>query len=435
MEWKKQQGIDSAFARALWRSLIVIVLLGVLCFAVITRRLMDVQGKFSAIAQARLCAAALLPAENGDLLASIDRLRDSAKQVAAVATLDSAGRLETLHPDRAEFRAAVAATLGPTQTPVATTILQDGKRHRVWGVVVPLSYTTASASRRVFILLHDGTNQALWLRATGLFAFWMAVAAFAGSQLVTGWFHRRVAHPLTAMSRFLRDRGRRAESMPGILRGGCSQVRSLAGELDELLHSLSESEAKIRRVQGHAKRQILHREIGFNRQLRRAEDRATIDPLTRLQNRAFLESKLEAIVGQQRERDQNLAVVMIDIDNFKAHNDTRGHKAGDDVLRFVGELLSGSIRPGDHAVRLGGDEFLLILVNVGQPQAHAVAERIIKLFAQYATSLRNRSALSMSAGIATLGALPTADGHALLAKADAALYACKRAGKNGVAAR
>ncbi len=223
--------------------------------------------------------------------------------------------------------------------------------------------------------------------------------------------------------------------MPGLLRDGCNQMRSLAGELGELLQSLSESEARIRRVQGHAKRQILNREIGFNHQLRRAEDRATIDPLTRLRNRAFLESKLEAIVGRQLERGENLAVVMIDIDNFKAHNDTRGHKAGDDVLRFVGELLSGSIRPRDHAVRLGGDEFLLILVNVGKRQAHAIAERIIKLFAQYAKSIRDRSALSMSAGVTTLNTTTTADGHALLAKADAALYACKRAGKNTVAVR
>jgi len=143
---------------------------------------------------------------------------------------------------------------------------------------------------------------------------------------------------------------------------------------------------------------------------------------------------LPGVIQRQREKDEDLAVVMIDVDNFKTHNDTLGHQAGDELLRFVGDLLRGSIRPSDHAIRYGGDEFALLLLNVDKRHACIIVERIVKLFAQYAATLGETTTVSLSAGVATMKGDKCHDPQGLLAHADAALYKAKRGGKNTVAA-
>ena len=107
-------------------------------------------------------------------------------------------------------------------------------------------------------------------------------------------------------------------------------------------------------------------------------------------------------------------------------------QAGDTLLRLVGNLLGGAIRPEDHAVRYGGDEFLLLLPDTNSQQAGAIAERLVRLFAQYTMPLGRGCDLSISAGVASIQADAVGSGQALVARADAALYAAKRRGKNTV---
>ena len=212
------------------------------------------------------------------------------------------------------------------------------------------------------------------------------------------------------------------------------ETAQVAERIGELQKEIINGEAQVRWLERESQRKIHDRELGFDRQLRRARDMATVDPLTKVRNRSFLEDELEALFERHRVKGDDLAVIMIDVDNFKQYNDTKGHQLGDAVLRFAGALLRGGVRPADHAIRYGGDEFLLLLPEASGEEAEVVADRLVKLFGQYAMRLGREHKLSISAGIASLKADAPHSGHELVACADAALYAAKRKGKNTVIA-
>ncbi len=162
------------------------------------------------------------------------------------------------------------------------------------------------------------------------------------------------------------------------------------------------------------------------RQLRAAFHMAATDPLTGLNNRRALDDNLETLIGHCRTSGCNLSLVAIDVDHLKTLNDTLGHEAGDGLLRFVGELLRGTLREEDIPVRLGGDEFLLILPATDAAEATRIAVRVAALFAQRAGLLECRPQPALSWGVADHRTWPRADAAELLRRADAALYSAKR---------
>jgi len=150
------------------------------------------------------------------------------------------------------------------------------------------------------------------------------------------------------------------------------------------------------------------------------------DALTGLPNRAAFISALEyAIIDP----DRQLALLFLDLDDFKVVNDRLGHAAGDELLRVVGARLSGSVRPDDLCARLGGDEFAVLLQDA-QDTADAVAQRLVGLIAA-PISLNGRiTHVGASVGLA----FATADTSAerLVQQADIAMYAAKAKGKSRV---
>ncbi|MHB1536762.1 MAG: GGDEF domain-containing protein, partial [Acidimicrobiales bacterium] len=151
------------------------------------------------------------------------------------------------------------------------------------------------------------------------------------------------------------------------------------------------------------------------------------DGLTGLANRRDFDQKLAGEVNRASRHGQPLSLVVIDLDHFKAVNDTHGHLAGDEVLRQVGQVLAGVTRDMDTAARYGGEEFALILPSCAPADACRVMDRI-------RTSLAAAPALlgvTVSAGVATLPSNAN-DSASLLAAADEALYRSKRSGRNRV---
>lgn len=146
------------------------------------------------------------------------------------------------------------------------------------------------------------------------------------------------------------------------------------------------------------------------------------DSLTGLPNRALLQDRLKQAMAQSVRNHHQLALLLVDLDGFKAVNDCFGHAAGDQLLRQVAERLSGCIRGGDTACRYGGDEFLIMLLETEGPGAvEAVAQKVrARLFASY-TLDRGIISITASIGIAIYRA-EEKDCDALIEQADAAMY-------------
>ena len=161
---------------------------------------------------------------------------------------------------------------------------------------------------------------------------------------------------------------------------------------------------------------------------------ATTDALTGLHNRRYMESHLATLIEQAASRGKPLSVLVVDIDYFKAINDTHGHDAGDDVLREFALRLKKSTRGIDLACRYGGEEFVVVLPETDMGVATVVAERLRRRIATEPFSIGQGSGkvdVTISVGIAAIGdAQDTA--QALLKRADQALYRAKRDGRNRV---
>jgi len=153
---------------------------------------------------------------------------------------------------------------------------------------------------------------------------------------------------------------------------------------------------------------------------------ATVDPVTGLFNRRYFETRIEAEVQRARRQQQDLALLMVDIDDFKRINDTFGHLEGDRALRDVADLLRRGVRIFDVCARYGGEEFAIVMPGASRQMAVQVAERIRQ--GVYDRSRVAPLPMTLSIGVGFLG--PDQSQEDLIGSADRALIAAKRAGKN-----
>jgi two-component system, cell cycle response regulator len=162
---------------------------------------------------------------------------------------------------------------------------------------------------------------------------------------------------------------------------------------------------------------------------------AITDPLTGLYNRRYMESHLETLAEQAVERGRALSLLMLDIDYFKAVNDTHGHDVGDDVLREFGSRIRKAVRGIDLTCRMGGEEFVVVMPETDLAYAMRIGERIRQEIATEPFVGRDGTALLVTASIG-VAAIERADDtpDSLIKRADKALYAAKRDGRNRVVA-
>lgn len=157
---------------------------------------------------------------------------------------------------------------------------------------------------------------------------------------------------------------------------------------------------------------------------------ATHDVLTGLANRSLFDDRLSHDFELAKRRGQLMAVLFIDLDEFKPINDTLGHKVGDKLLISVTERLNGTIRPSDTLARFGGDEFVLLLPDLTTPgEAEEIAERILDELAKPHPIDNNELYISASIGIATNSA-DLVHPEKLLQQADMAMYKAKQQGRD-----
>jgi two-component system cell cycle response regulator len=173
----------------------------------------------------------------------------------------------------------------------------------------------------------------------------------------------------------------------------------------------------------HAEEARAHAEI--------AQERAMTDALTGLLNRYGLQHALTREQAEARRYDRSLSCLMIDVDRFKAINDTYGHAAGDTALQQVAAILTEAVRASDIVFRYGGEEFLVLLPETDLNGAVALAEKIRTVAASRSFGDGERIFhLTMSAGVANL--CDNESGYDMIARADMALYQAKERGRDRV---
>ncbi|MCI0506637.1 MAG: GGDEF domain-containing protein [Gammaproteobacteria bacterium] len=166
-------------------------------------------------------------------------------------------------------------------------------------------------------------------------------------------------------------------------------------------------------------------------QYQKAVKAAQMDALTGIYNRAAMDRSLEREVELSHRLDNQLSLLIVDVDHFKAINDNYGHSAGDAVLKSMVTCINDTMRVSDIMFRYGGEEFALILAGTGMDGARQVGERIRAAVAAYPFVYNGKEMdLTVSIGVASLGRRDSA--KRLFNKADTALYQAKKAGRNQV---
>ncbi len=163
--------------------------------------------------------------------------------------------------------------------------------------------------------------------------------------------------------------------------------------------------------------------------LQRESDLARTDPLTNIANSRFLYELAEIELVKAQRFKYPLSVVYIDIDNFKIINDTMGHLTGDKLLRLVAQTIKNNVRLFDLLARVGGDEFVVMLLNTGSNEVKIIIDRLQQNLND--TMKRNQLAITFSIGVAIFSNLPDRV-EALIKTADDLMYSAKSAGKNTI---
>jgi diguanylate cyclase len=225
-----------------------------------------------------------------------------------------------------------------------------------------------------------------------------------------------------------------SENLAGVSRQlGSADRDGLRAIVEGLVQTAKEMEAANTELEDRlsaSKREI--NELQENLEVARSE--SLTDPLTSLANRKFFDRTLAEVIDEAVAENQPMSLLMTDIDHFKTFNDTYGHLTGDQVLRLVALSVKQNVKGQDIAARYGGEEFAIILPNTALRQGVTVADHIRR--AVMGKELMKRSTgehlgrITISVGVAALR--PGDDVRALIARADACLYAAKRNGRNRV---
>jgi len=180
--------------------------------------------------------------------------------------------------------------------------------------------------------------------------------------------------------------------------------------------------------------EMTNKSVKLQHDLDRAHHEILIDPLTSLYNRKAFDKQISAFIKAYQDEGKIFSLVMIDIDCFKKFNDEYGHLLGDQVLKFMGRLLSKESKGKDFVGRYGGEEFFILLEEASLDNAFTVADKIRKSLLgvklKYVETGQVLGKITISAGVAAMKHNDTAE--SLIKRADDALYMAKQSGRNNV---
>jgi diguanylate cyclase (GGDEF)-like protein len=246
-----------------------------------------------------------------------------------------------------------------------------------------------------------------------------SLLALAGAWALLGRLAAQVVRPLADLASVADTIARSPDQAPRAAEAGPQEVVALARTFNAMVDSLQhKAESLDQQIQEQARTEA------------RLDYLAHYDQITGLANRVQFHKELPRAAERAKRQSSNIAVVFLDLDDFKLVNDTLGHDVGDHLLRAVAERLTGGLRKGDFVCRLGGDEFTVILEGITSLRtAVQVVSKLIETVAKIYDIDGHALHVGVSAGIA-LYPVQTEDLGDLLRFADIAMYQAKSAGKN-----
>ena len=156
------------------------------------------------------------------------------------------------------------------------------------------------------------------------------------------------------------------------------------------------------------------------------------DGLTGLFNQRHFYHRLEAEIDRAQRYSKSLAIILMDVDDFKLFNDTYGHLDGDKVLKEIGRIIHTFIRSSDSAFRYGGEEFVVIMPETNGSSAHTVADRIREGFKQHVFITHNKSPEQLTLSLGVAAYISGEDARTLVKRADYNMYCAKKKGKDQI---
>ena len=352
-----------------------------------------------------------------------DFLTKPVDDIALVARVRSLVRLK-MATDEMRMRVATSRQIGVSD-PATEAINDEGMNGRILVVedhAVTAERVTAALSRQHTVGVASNPQEALFRAAEGKFDLLMV------SIDLKNYDGLRLVGQIRSLER--------TRYMPILLIANTDQKARLLrgldlGANDYLLRSADKNEM-VARVRTQVRRRRFTERLRDN--VQQSMELAVTDALTGLYNRRYMESHADALVERAAARGKPLTVLIIDIDHFKAVNDTYGHDAGDDVLREFSDRLRSCIRGIDLACRYGGEEFVVVMPDTDLGIANKVAERIRRRVAAEAFPIdRGSRNVEVTISIGLASRIGPQDNSALIMKrADAALYLAKRNGRNRV---
>ncbi len=285
------------------------------------------------------------------------------------------------------------------------------------GVVFKIAPHAEDSARLVLIASLEKLNwETLMIFLAGiLMAALILLAAFSTFRRMS----RKVTRPIEELTTVMRTVEREGDYRQRSVIVSDDEIGELAIGFNAMLAALE------------AQNTNLNSELDERKRIQEKLDRlAHYDPVTHLPNRHYFHERLKIAVNHSLQLDKLMAVLFVDLDNFKLVNDSYGHHIGDSLLKTVAERLESSLRAGDVVCRLGGDEFAIILENL--PDAGQLQPITDKLIQHLIQPLRLDNCDIVVSGSIGIAACPEdADApEALLRFADTAMYAAKGAGKN-----
>jgi two-component system cell cycle response regulator len=352
-----------------------------------------------------------------------DFLTKPVDDIALVARVRSLVRLK-MATDEMRMRVATSRQIGVSD-PATEAINDEGLNGRLLVVedhAVTAERIAAALSRHHTVAIASDPQEALFRAAEGKFDLLMV------SIDLKNYDGLRLVGQIRSLER--------TRYMPILLIADTDQKARLLrgldlGANDYLLRSADKNEM-VARVRTQVRRRRFTERLRDN--VQQSMELAVTDPLTGLYNRRYMETHADSLVERAAARGKPLSVLIIDIDHFKAVNDTHGHDAGDDVLREFSDRLRSCIRGIDLACRQGGEEFVVVMPDTDLGVANKVAERIRRRIAAEPFPIeRGSRSVEVTISIGLACRIGPQDKAALIMKrADAALYLAKRNGRNRV---